>query len=436
MLVAIVDQRDAGKRALRSRAQLDASDQLLKLLIDLETGQRGFVITRTERFLQPWRLARTALPPGARALAHNADDPSQARRANAIAQDITAYIRDYSIPLVQAATRGDPSARSVAVTADGKQRIDALRAQFNRFSTAERNLIESRQARANAAGDRAVVVAVAGLAGSIVLIFLFWTFLARQVAGPLRRAAAMASRLAYGDLSVRMPVTGPAEVGELEQSFYSMASSLQASRAELTASRARVVTAADQSRRQIERDLHDTAQQRLVILALEVREAASMVPAERDDLKQRLDAIGTAIKEVLEELQKISRGIHPSILSEGGIGPALKTLARRSAIPVELDVHSGGRLPQQVELTAYFLVSEALANAAKHSQASSVEVRFEAGNAVASLVVRDDGVGGAKIGAGSGLVGLADRVAAIGGQFEVVSPPGDGTLIRAQLPVE
>jgi signal transduction histidine kinase len=149
-----------------------------------------------------------------------------------------------------------------------------------------------------------------------------------------------------------------------------------------------------------------------------------------------LDAIGTAIKEVLEELQKISRGIHPSILSEGGIGPALKTLARRSAIPVELDVHSGGRLPQQVELTAYFLVSEALANAAKHSQASSVEVRFEAGNAVASLVVRDDGVGGAKIGAGSGLVGLADRVAAIGGQFEVVSPPGDGTLIRAQLPVE
>jgi signal transduction histidine kinase len=435
MLVAIIDERRAADRAARSRVQLASADNLLKLLVDLETGQRGFVITRKERFLQPWKAALTALPTGARKLARNADDPSQARRAAAIARAVSSYVQEYSVPLVQAARRGDPSARSVVATEQGKRRVDALRLQFSRFTQAERDLIDSRQNRADADSNRAVVVAVGGLACSLLLILLFGAYLTRQVAAPVRRAAAMAGRLARGDLSARTPVGGPAEVGELEQALNMMAGSLEASRTELRASRARVVAAADRSRHQIERDLHDGAQQRLVTLALGVRTVEAMVPPELPDLKRRLAAMRAAINGVLEELQKISRGIHPAILSAGGIGPALKTLARRCPVPVELDVRFAGRLPEPVELTVYFVVSEALANAAKHSHASLVKVRFEAEGGGARLEVRDDGVGGANVRRGSGLVGLGDRLAAVGGSFEVLSPRDGGTVLRAEIPI-
>jgi signal transduction histidine kinase len=435
MFVAISAQRDSRDSALATRAQLTTVDRLLTLLIDLETGQRGFVITRKQSFLEPWKVAVTTLPAGARALARNADNPGQRRRARAIARDIAVYIRDYSAPLVRAAQRGDPAARSLRVTEEGKRRVDALRVQFDRFRNAERDLVEAREHQADADSNRAIVAAVAGLVGSLVLILLFAIYLGRRIASPIRHAAATAGRLARGDLSARTPARGPAEVGELERAFNTMAASLQRSQEELTASRARVVAAADHSRRRIERDLHDGAQQRLVTLALELREAEDLAPPERTELKQRLAAMGQAISEVLEELQQISRGIHPAILSEGGIGPALKTLARRSAVPVELDLRSASRLGERVELTAYFIVSEALANAAKHANASMVWIRFDTDGGVAHIAVRDDGVGGAEVGRGSGLLGLADRVEAIGGKFEVESPPGGGASLRAELPI-
>jgi signal transduction histidine kinase len=139
---------------------------------------------------------------------------------------------------------------------------------------------------------------------------------------------------------------------------------------------------------------------------------------------------------VLEELRELSRGIHPAVLSVGGLGPALKTLARRSAVPVRLDVGTQVRLPEQAEVAAYFVVSEALANAAKHAQASLVQVRVEVSGSRLKLEICDDGVGGADPSRGSGLIGLADRVEALGGTVAVTSRAGGGTTILAELPVD
>jgi PAS domain S-box-containing protein len=208
------------------------------------------------------------------------------------------------------------------------------------------------------------------------------------------------------------------------------------SRAELAASRRRIVAAADEARRRIERDLHDGTQQRLVSLALAVRNAQAEVPPDRGDLDGELARIATGLADAVEELQELSRGIHPAILSRGGLGPALRTLARRSAIPVELEVTTDTRFPAPVEVAAYYVASEALANAAKHARASQVVVSLVPGEGRLLLVIGDDGVGGADAARGSGLVGLTDRVEALGGSIRVRSRPGAGTHITAELPLE
>jgi signal transduction histidine kinase len=207
------------------------------------------------------------------------------------------------------------------------------------------------------------------------------------------------------------------------------------SRAELKASRARVVATADETRRRIERDLHDGAQQRLVSLALELRGAQARVPPELPELVRGLDKIAAEITEVLDELREMSRGLHPPILAKGGLEPALKTLARRSAVPVDLDIRTEGRLPQSIEVGAYYVVSEALTNAAKHAHASSVAVDVDRTDGVLSVSVRDDGVGGADFAGGSGLVGLKDRVEALGGRIRVDSARDGGTAIQVELPL-
>jgi signal transduction histidine kinase len=205
--------------------------------------------------------------------------------------------------------------------------------------------------------------------------------------------------------------------------------------AELTASRARIVTTADETRRQIERDLHDGAQQRLVSLAFQLRGAQAGVPPGHGELEAELTEIAGGITDVLDDLREMARGIHPAILAEGGLGPALKTLARRCAVPVELDVRTTGRLPEPIEVGAYFVVSEALTNVAKHARASSVAVDVEAVDGVLRLSVRDDGVGGAAFERGSGLVGLKDRVEALGGRIAVESARGAGTTLSVELPL-
>jgi PAS domain S-box-containing protein len=205
-------------------------------------------------------------------------------------------------------------------------------------------------------------------------------------------------------------------------------------RADLAASRARIVAASDQARRQIERDLHDGAQQRLVSLALGLRVAERAVPSGHAELKTALRGAADGLVEVLEELRELCCGIHPAILSTGGLGPALKALTQRSPVPVKLDIRVPGRLPERVEVAAYFVASEALANVAKYAHASLVQVRAEVRDGTLEVLVRDDGIGGADPSRGSGLTGLSDRVEALGGTIDVSSRVGTGTRVLAKLP--
>jgi signal transduction histidine kinase len=605
LLLAIDNLREASDETRDVREELIAADRLEKLVIDLETGVRGFVITGEERFLDPWNEARAAFPRQGRRLERLvADDPEQLRRVRRIIQDSRSYIREYATPVVDDARRGEPSARSVAVTEEGRRRVDRLRAAFDRLTATERARITAREESADASARRAVAASVAGIGGSILLILAFTGYLTRVIVQPIRRASAMAGRLAGGDAKARMPETGVAEIGTLERSFNTMATSLAASRdeltrlveeqaalrrvatlvaqtvsapelfetvtrevgllsgadlarmeryeadgtvtgvgawsrdaerelvvgtrialegvsvaalvrerggpvrvdtfaqaagpiaeearalgirssvgcpivvqgrlwgviaasskgeapfppdtesqiaeftelvatavanaearAELAASRARIVSAADETRRRIERDLHDGTQQRLISLGLELRLAQSTVPPALAELREEIGRAAMELGGVIDDLREISRGIHPAILSEGGLGPALRTLARRSAVPVELEVRPEARFPAPIEVAAYYVVSEALANAAKHAQASVAKVRVEAQDGVLELMIHDDGVGGANPARGSGLTGLRDRVEALGGTLSVVSATHEGTSLHVKLPI-
>ena len=209
----------------------------------------------------------------------------------------------------------------------------------------------------------------------------------------------------------------------------------QARMAELRASRARIVNAADSARRRIQRDLHDGAQQRLVTLALRLRGAHGAIDAApaaaRRQLDEALDELGAAIA----DLRSLARGIHPAVLSDRGLAAALHSLAARAPLPVELEVHDG-RLPAAVESAAYFVVCEALTNVAKYAEATYAAVRVVCQDAHVLVEVADDGVGGASGSVDSGLGGLADRVEALDGRLELISPPGEGTLVRAEIPLE
>ena len=208
------------------------------------------------------------------------------------------------------------------------------------------------------------------------------------------------------------------------------------SRSELAASHRRIVAVADEARRRIERNLHDGTQQRLVSLALAVRAAEADVPSDWHNIRSELSQIATGLTDAVVELQEITRGGHPASLQQRGLGAALRTLAHRSPIPVELDIAIEGRLPEAVEVAAYYVASEALANAAKHAQATGVEVSLARRHESVIVSIRDDGVGGADPTLGSGLVGLTDRVEALGGSLEVRSPSGHGTRITAMLPLD
>jgi signal transduction histidine kinase len=201
--------------------------------------------------------------------------------------------------------------------------------------------------------------------------------------------------------------------------------------AELAASRRRIVAAADEARRQIERDLHDGIQQRLIALAFRARAMTRRPPDELPGLALEL---AEGLRDASDELREISRGIHPTILTEAGLGPALRALARRSDIPVDVDVRLDERLPAPVEVATYYIASEALTNVAKHAHANVVQLIAARDNGVVTLEVRDDGVGGVDAGRGSGILGLTDRVEALGGTISIASPPGGGTTLSVRLP--
>ena len=238
-------------------------------------------------------------------------------------------------------------------------------------------------------------------------------------------------------VALRGPKPAPPDTEERLAAFTALVATAIAnaeSRAQLVASRERIVAAADGARRRIERNLHDGAQQRLVSLALQLRKAQAAMPP---GLAAQLDTCVVGLDGALDELREFARGIHPPILTEGGLGPALKALAARSAVPVEITLGTTDRLPESVEIAAYYVVSEALTNATKHAHATAIGITVEpdAEERVLHIAVRDDGVGGADFTHGTGLVGLKDRVEALSGRILLDSPPGAGTRLRAELPI-
>ena len=508
------------------------------------------------------------------------------------------------MPLVDAAARADPSAKTVAATAEGDARIRAIRADFTQLLEAERRTSIATARASNDAAHRAYAVAVVGVGASIALVVLYAGYLTRAIVRPIRRAATVTGRLAGGDLAARLPETGVGEIAALERSFNVMGASLERGRDELaaladeqaglrrvatlvargaspddvlaavaseigqllpadhalvgrynvdgtelavvgkwsrdgdsvgvppavgvggrnvtalvwqtgrsaridpdetatgpvvphhralgvrssvgvpinveghlwgvviafstregrmpddtearlgsftelvstaianaeaqaalTSSRARIIVTADEARRRFERDLHDGAQQRFVTVALQVRKAQAAVPPDLPELAAELEQASLELNRAIDELRDFAQGIHPAILVEGGLRAALRKLARNSSVPVDLDVRTNGRLPERVEVAAYYVVSEALTNAAKHGHASSVTVRVEAARDLLRIGIRDDGVGGAKFGRGSGLVGLKDRVEALGGGITLQSEPAAGTSLSVELPL-
>jgi signal transduction histidine kinase len=595
LLQSLSSQREAVALSLHSRGVLASADETERLVIDLETGVRGYLLTDDESFLAPWTAARQAIGPETVRLQRLARVPEQHTRAVRITGAIDSYIDDYSVPLVEAARRGDAGATSSATTAEGRQRIDEVRTLFTDFRTAERGLLTSRDLSALDRTRQTVIAASAGLGISVALTLLLAGYWTRSIVRPIRRAALMANQLAGGDLSTRVPETGVGEVRTLQRSFNRMATSLtelleeqaalrqvatlvahgeppdvvfaavaeeaasvldvdavhllrleadgtvtvlaswgqdrarfplgsrmstegvsatsqvvrtgrvcwqesfsgpegsigaaaheagvrlsaaapivvekrvwgvmaivslrprpreeieprlaqftelvataianSQAREDLTASRARLVTASDETRRRIERDLHDGVQQRLVSLVLDVRGVEALVRDDQPELRRRLTDVAGELDAGVKELREISRGIHPAILSKGGLGPALKVLARRSPVPADLDVHISARPSPAVEVAAYYVVAEALTNATKHAGASAVRIEATTRDGCLELSIVDDGVGGASPETGSGLIGLMDRIDALGGRIDISSPRGHGTRMRVELPV-
>jgi signal transduction histidine kinase len=441
LFLAIGELRSADVQVTRSETDLRAADRIERLLVDLETGLRGFVITRDEQFLEPWNAGRDAFSGEVNALIDKTEDLTQATRLRAIAAAGAAYVEDYGVPLIDAVRSGDPTAGSVTTTLLGKQRVDGLRASLAEFIDAERQTFIARQDAADNLAGTATRAASVAVAASVGLIALFIVYLARTMVRPVTGAARMAGRLADGDLSTRMTETGTAEIGILERSFNSLAASLEESNAaqrgllsELAASRARIVTASDDARRRIERNLHDGAQQRLVSLGLRLRTLEASLAPGQDEVGAEIRQVTGEVAGVIDELREISRGLYPASLSRGGLASAVRTLARRSPLPIELDIRTEARLTEPVQAAGYYVVAEAVTNAAKHASATEVGVTLEDQDGMLRVAVRDDGLGGADPSRGSGLTGLRDRVEALGGRLEITSAPGEGTVLVAEIP--
>lgn len=263
---------------------------------------------------------------------------------------------------------------------------------------------------------------------TVPIAFLVGTLRLRSAGGPL---ATMASRLERE--------ASPGDVDDALAAYIEndqLATLLRNQLAELRASRARIVAAGDAERRRIERALHDGAQQHLTGVAMRLDEARRTVEANPHEVSARLAEIAAELRDAMHELRELARGIHPAILTEAGLGPAIGTLARRSTVPVDLRVSLEGRMPLPTEVTAYYVVAEALTNVARSARASRAEVTIERRQDGLFIRVGDDGIGGADSVAGSGIQGLRDRVRALNGRFSIDSPTGRGTKLEVWLPCE
>ncbi|WP_338692867.1 CHASE3 domain-containing protein [Streptomyces sp. Q6] len=429
LLWAISDANSSISARRASRTALVEAGSMQQLLLDLETGQRGFVITEREEFLEPWQEARDALAAESLRFTDSATSPEQRRTAVRIARGVSSFLNDYSVPVVAMVRRGDPAASGLKVATDGKERVDALRADFRAYMVDERAQLAELTDAAGANSHQAVLAAAVGLAASTALVAVFTVLQHRAVVRPVRGAAAAAQELAGGDLSVRVAPSRVAEIGALGTSFNTMAASLQDTRR-------RIMESTEAVHRRTARDLHDGAQQRLVSLMIGLRLARELIPdtetAAIDLLDQSADNAQTAIN----ELRELASGIYPLVLTVKGLVAAVKDLAARCPVPVVVESRDERRISSTVESNAYFVVAEAVTNAVKHAQASRIDVSLEFGDML-RIEVTDDGVGGVgRDTAGSGMTGLADRVAAFDGKLAINSPPGDGTTILIQIPAE
>ncbi|MEU7873737.1 AAA family ATPase [Dactylosporangium sp. NPDC049140] len=253
------------------------------------------------------------------------------------------------------------------------------------------------------------------------------------VASPIAVERALWGAIGVGTRQQRLPQDTEQRLADFTELVATAIANAE-SRTELTTSRARIVATADQTRRRIERDLHDGAQQCLVALALQLRATQATLPSDLHTVARQLEQAVATATAAAAELRETAHGIHPSILTDGGLGPALRTLARRSPIPVELNLHTGGRLPEPIEVSAYYIVAEALTNAAKHAHASTVTITVTTDPAL-HVTVHDNGIGGADFTHGTGLIGLKDRAEALGGRITLRSPHGAGTRLTVDIPV-
>jgi signal transduction histidine kinase len=248
------------------------------------------------------------------------------------------------------------------------------------------------------------------------------------------RAGAFAAP--WNGLSAREPTRTltPADIEGHVEEFTQLAACTIAQaedRAELIASRTRLVMASDEARHHLERDLHDGAQQRLISLGLTLQAAQANAPPENEKL---LSQATEQLSQVQAQIQEISHGLHPSILGKGGLCAAIKALTRRFPVATELDIDIDRRLPDPIEVTVYYVASEALTNVLKHADASLVSVELHIEGGFLHLTIRDDGIGCADPRQGSGLIGLKDRVDAVGGTMQITSPPGAGTSLHVEIP--
>ncbi|MCE5287706.1 MAG: HAMP domain-containing protein [Nocardiaceae bacterium] len=285
-----------------------------------------------------------------------------------------------------------------------------------------------------AAAWRMAIVTVVASAATIPVTMLF----ARSVNLPIEDLLAGTKRVKVGDYSTPVPALSTDELGELARSFNEAMDGLaerQQLAREVRASRSRIVAAADESRRKVERNLHDGAQQHLVALALDLKFLEETLPSmSTDDAVAAVRSASGTVKAALSELRELARGLHPAVLTSDGLGPALQQLASRAKVPVTVTVPEA-RFAQELETAVYFVAAEGLANIAKYAHASEASVSVLDGNDRLVVEIADNGVGGASASAGSGLSGLSDRVAALEGRLTIDSPTGHGTRIRADFPV-
>ena len=414
MLGSIDAVRDAQSRVATSQEAVIAAEGLSRAVGDVALAQRGRLLGVDDSAAAELAAADRVRAQATALADLDLEGPGEQSRVADLTAASDAYLR-------RSQRGADPAAVLLAAV---DHRLDAFLAQ-------ERTVAAEQERAASAATTRAITAAGIGLAASLVALVLVGIYLTRTVSLPIRRAGAVAGRFAGGDLDARLRVTGVGEVGDLQRALNAMATGLASARAELTASRARIVAADFRARRSIERDLHDGLQQRLVSLALDLR---ALRADAQPELHEQVDEVASGIVEATEELRDFVHGIQPAALTDSGLGAALRTLARRAALPVEVHSDLPGRLPPDVESAAYYFVSEALTNATKHARASYVSVTATVEDAVLTVVVVDDGVGGADRSAGTGLVGLADRIEALGGRMTLVSPPGAGTTLTATMP--